>query len=86
MAEASGVGVQLDTADTAALFGEDQGRYLISCSFDAAEALMIAAGQADVTVETVGRFHGDSVKFGGSEAPLSELSEIFRSSFGATFG
>ena len=86
MAEASGVGVQLDSDDTATLFGEDQGRYLIACSFDAAEALMIAAGQADVSIETVGRFQGDSVKLGGSEAPLSELSEIYRGSFGAAFG
>src|SRR6056300_332108 len=31
MAEASGVGVTLDTSDTATLFGEDQARYLIAC-------------------------------------------------------
>ncbi|MCA0848478.1 phosphoribosylformylglycinamidine synthase subunit PurL [Salipiger thiooxidans] len=86
MAEASGVGVHLDSGDTAELFGEDQGRYLISCSFDAAEALMIAAGRAGVTLHTVGRFAGDSVRFGGSEAPLAELSALYRSSFGATFG
>ena len=86
MAEASGVGVHLDSGDTAELFGEDQGRYLISCSFDAAEALMIAAGRAGVTLHTVGRFAGDSVRFGGSEAPLADLSALYRSSFGATFG
>ena len=86
MAEASGVGVHLDSGDTAELFGEDQGRYLISCSFDAAEALMIAAGRAGVTLHTVGRFAGDSVRFGSSEAPLAELSALYRSSFGATFG
>ncbi|MCR8547089.1 phosphoribosylformylglycinamidine synthase subunit PurL [Salipiger sp. P9] len=86
MAEASGVGVQIDSADTAELFGEDQGRYLISCSFDAAEALMIAAGRADVTLQTVGRFVGQSVKFGGSEAALDELSALYRQSFGAQFG
>ena len=42
MAEASGVGVTLDAADTATLFGEDQARYLIACNFDQAEALMAA--------------------------------------------
>jgi phosphoribosylformylglycinamidine synthase len=83
MAEAAGVGVQLDVADTQTLFGEDQARYLVACNFDQAEGLMMAAGQAGVPIVSVGRFTGDSVKFGGSEAPLAELAETFRSSFAA---
>ena len=86
MAEASGVGVSLDTGETGPLFGEDQGRYLIACSYDKAEALMIAAGQAGVTIETVGRFGGDTVRMGGSEAPLEELATAYRGSFAAAFG
>ena len=86
MAEASGVGVSLDSGDTGALFGEDQGRYLIACSYDKAEALMIAAGQAGVTIETVGRFGGDMVRMGGNEAPLEELATAYRGSFAAAFG
>ncbi|MGR3383182.1 phosphoribosylformylglycinamidine synthase subunit PurL [Roseovarius indicus] len=86
MAEAAGVGVQLDSPDMGQLFGEDQGRYLIACNFDAAEALMAAAGKAGVPIQTVGRFAGSDVSYGGSSAPLSELSEIYRSSFGAQFG
>ena len=86
MAEAAGVGIRLETADTATLFGEDQGRYLIACNFDAAEALMIAAGQAGVPLLTVGRFTGDTIRMGRIEAPLSDLSELYRSSFGTTFG
>lgn len=81
MAEKAGVGVQLDDGGTQALFGEDQARYLVACNFDQAEALMAAAGQAGVTVTTVGKFSGDSVKMGSSEAPLAELAAIFRSSF-----
>ena len=81
MAEAAGVGVQLDVADTQTLFGEDQARYLVACNFDQAEGLMLAAGQAGVPLVSVGRFTGDNVKFGGSEAPLAELAETFRSSF-----
>ncbi|QDY69207.1 phosphoribosylformylglycinamidine synthase subunit PurL [Qingshengfaniella alkalisoli] len=81
MAEAAGVGVTIDEGDTAAFFGEDQGRYLIACSFDSAEALMIAAGQAGVEIAHVGRFGGDTVKFAGSEATLDELRTLFRSSF-----
>ena len=86
MAEGAGIGVQIDTADTATLFGEDQARYLIACNFDQAEALMTAAGQAGVHIETVGKFGGDTVKLGNSEAPMAELSEIFRGTFSATFG
>lgn len=83
MAEEAGVGVQIDAGDTQTLFGEDQARYLIACNFDQAEALMLAAGQAGVTITSVGKFGGDTVKIGGSEAPLAELKEIFRSSFAA---
>ncbi|WP_435659588.1 phosphoribosylformylglycinamidine synthase subunit PurL [Leisingera caerulea] len=83
MAEEAGVGVQIDAGDTQTVFGEDQARYLIACNFDQAEALMLAAGQAGVTVTTVGKFGGDLVRIGGSEAPLAELTEVFRSSFAA---
>ncbi|SLN17774.1 Phosphoribosylformylglycinamidine synthase 2 [Roseovarius gaetbuli] len=85
VAETAGVGVHLDSGDTATLFGEDQGRYLIACNFDQAEALMIAAGQAGVSVHSVGKFGGNMVKFGTTEAPLAELSAIYRSAFGETF-
>ncbi|MGV6810675.1 MAG: phosphoribosylformylglycinamidine synthase subunit PurL [Brevirhabdus sp.] len=86
MAEAAGIGVTLDDGAMAQAFGEDQGRYLIACSFDQAEALMVAAGQAGVTLASVGRFGGDTVKIGPSEAPMAELSHIFRTSFAETFG
>lgn len=85
MAEAAGVGVQIDSGATPDLFSEDQGRYLIACNFDEAEALMIAAGKAGVPLATVGRFTGDAVRFGGVEAPLEELSKIYRSTFAASF-
>ncbi|MBT8152471.1 phosphoribosylformylglycinamidine synthase subunit PurL [Epibacterium ulvae] len=83
LAESAGVGVVLDAGDMATLFGEDQARYLVACNFDQAEGLMLAASQAGVTLTSVGKFGGDSVKFGGSEAPLAELSETFRASFAA---
>ncbi|GFE66682.1 phosphoribosylformylglycinamidine synthase subunit PurL [Litoreibacter roseus] len=83
MAYAGGVGVCLDDDTTAFAFGEDQGRYLIGCSFDKAEALMIAAGNAGVTLSTVGKFTGDTVRIGRSEAPLADLSHLFETSFEA---
>jgi phosphoribosylformylglycinamidine synthase len=86
MAVAGGVGVTLEAADTATLYGEDQGRYLIGTSFDKAEALMVAAGQAGVTLQTVGRAGGDMLRIGRSEAPLAELVALWRGAFAAQFG
>ncbi len=81
MADASGLGVSVDVDGIAALFGEDQGRYLLACGFDQAEGLMIAAGQAGVPIAQIGRFGGDSVQLSGATAPLSELSALYRSAF-----
>ena len=81
LAEQAGIGIQLDVEDTPTLFGEDQGRYLIACNFDQAEALMIAAGQAGVPLTTVGKASGQDVTFGSQTASLDELSAIFRASF-----
>ncbi|MBV1927393.1 MAG: phosphoribosylformylglycinamidine synthase subunit PurL, partial [Rhodobacteraceae bacterium] len=83
LAEAAGVGLHLDAATTEMLFGEDQARYLVACNFDQAEALMTAAGQAGVPIASVGRFTGDTLRIGTSEASMSELSELYRSSFAA---
>ncbi|MDD9727517.1 phosphoribosylformylglycinamidine synthase subunit PurL [Roseovarius sp. SK2] len=85
MAEAAGVGICLDSDETATLFGEDQARYLVACNFDQAEALMIAAGQAGVPIQSVGRFTGSDVQMGRSSAPLDELAAIYRGTFGDTF-
>jgi phosphoribosylformylglycinamidine synthase len=85
LAQASGVGVVLDSDETPFLFGEDQGRYLVACSFDKAEALMIAAGQAGVPIQTVGKFSGDTVWMGQSCAPLEDLSATFRTTFADIF-
>ncbi len=85
MASGSGVGVVIDDADQAMLFGEDQGRYLVACNFDQAEALVVAAGQAGVPIATVGRFTGDSVRLGGSDAPLAELKDLHSGAFAGHF-
>ncbi|NOR30953.1 MAG: phosphoribosylformylglycinamidine synthase subunit PurL [Sulfitobacter sp.] len=85
MAEESGIGVSLDSADTQTLFGEDQARYLIACNFDQAEALMIAASEAGLHLESVGKFGGDQVSLGGVTAPLADLSATYRGTFAETF-
>jgi phosphoribosylformylglycinamidine synthase len=85
MASASEVGVVIDETDQARLFGEDQGRYLIACNFDQAEGLMIAAGRSGVPIVSVGKFTGDRVRIGGSDAPLAELQELHRAAFASHF-
>ncbi len=85
MAEAAGTGVQIDSPDTAVLFGEDQARYLIACDFDRAEALMVAAGRAGVPLVCAGRFGGGRVGIGSASVPLDELSMLYRSAFAEAF-
>ena len=86
MAEASQTGVTLDDGNIATLFGEDQARYLLACDFDAAEALMAAAAQADVPLSYVGKFGGKSVSLGTSSAPMTDLAALYRSAFAAAVG
>jgi phosphoribosylformylglycinamidine synthase len=86
MAEGAGLGLTLDSADTAILFGEDQARYLVSCSFDQAEALKVAARRAGVPLAAVGHFGGHMVRIGGTEAALSDLSTFYRTAFARAVG
>ncbi|MFP4406357.1 phosphoribosylformylglycinamidine synthase subunit PurL, partial [Rhodosalinus sp.] len=86
LAAGGGVGVALDEAETGALFGEDQGRYLVACNFDQAEGLMIAAGRAGVPIRTVGRFTGDTVRFGAAQAPLADLVALWEGALAARLG
>ena len=81
MAAASGTGLTIDIADTPTLFGEDQARYLIACNFDQAEALMIAANAAGLTLTTMGRAGGSDVTFGHASAPLADLDTLYRNAF-----
>ena len=85
MAAAADVGVKLDTSDIAALFGEDQARYLLVCDFDQAEALMSAASEAQVTLQFVGKFGGSAIKFGTLSSELAELYGIYRNAFAEQF-
>ena len=85
MAAAADVVVQLDTSDIAALFGEDQARYLLVCDFDQAEALMSAASHAQVTLQFVGKFGGSAIKFGSLSSELAELCGIYRNAFAEQF-
>ncbi|MCL4188999.1 MAG: phosphoribosylformylglycinamidine synthase subunit PurL [Rhodobacteraceae bacterium] len=86
MAAAAGLGVALEAEDIAALFGEDQARYLVACGFDEAEALAAAAAAAGVPLAVAGRFGGDAVRIGAATAPLAELATLWRTSFSRALG
>ncbi|MCU0907819.1 MAG: phosphoribosylformylglycinamidine synthase subunit PurL [Rhodobacteraceae bacterium] len=83
MAEAAGIGVSLDAGDLPMLFGEDQARYLIACTPDAADTLQAAARKANVPLARVGRFGGDAVRMGTATAPLADLAALYRTAFAA---
>ncbi|MEM8629796.1 MAG: phosphoribosylformylglycinamidine synthase subunit PurL [Pseudomonadota bacterium] len=86
MAAAAGIGVTLDPGDTPTLFGEDQGRYLVAAGFDAAEALVVAAGQAGVMIHTVGHFGGEDFSAGRVSTSMAHLTDIWQASFAAAIG
>ncbi len=83
MAEAAGIGLALEPADTATLFGEDQARYLVACAPGMAEALIAEGRAAGVPVAAVGRFGGDLIRFGAAGAALGDLSALYRGAFAA---
>ncbi|NDV00483.1 phosphoribosylformylglycinamidine synthase subunit PurL [Pseudoroseicyclus tamaricis] len=83
LAEAGQTGVTLDMAGTAALFGEDQGRYLLAADEAGAAALQEAAAAAGVPLMAVGHFGGDDIVMGGERAAAAELFALYRSAFAA---
>ena len=83
MAETAGIGLALEAGEIARLFGEDQARYLVACTDEAATALLAAASAAGVPAERVGRFTGTEFRMGHAAAPMAELSALYRTAFAA---
>ncbi len=81
LAEAAGLGVTLTASDIPTLFGEDQARYLVACSADAAASLQTNAANAGVPTSIVGKFGGTKVTLGHANADLSALSTLYRTAF-----
>jgi phosphoribosylformylglycinamidine synthase len=84
MAEAAGMGLTLSAGDIPSLFGEDQARYLVACSPQDADQLIVAAKFAGVPISREGQFGGQSVRLGHVSAALDDLSDLYRSAFAAT--
>ena len=81
MAEGAGLGVKLDPAEIAFLFGEDQARYLVALPQAGLAALTAAAKAAGVPLALVGQFGGSTVSLGTDSAPVAELSALYRGAF-----
>jgi phosphoribosylformylglycinamidine synthase len=86
MAEGAGIGLRIDSAETAFLFGEDQARYLVAVAQGALAGLQAAAKAAGVPLALVGQFGGTDVTLGTESAPLADLSHLYRSAFAAALG
>ena len=84
LAVRGGTGIALD-GDLPALFGEDQGRYLVAADAAAAADLIRAARAAGLPVAEVGRFGGDAVRLGDRSAPLRDLADAWRAAFEEAF-
>jgi phosphoribosylformylglycinamidine synthase II len=87
MAMASGIGATVSAPGgdaTAAFFGEDQGRYLVTVAAKDAEAFIARARAAGVSAAVIGETGGDSLKPGGASAiSVAKLREAHESWFPA---
>ncbi|MEM0976613.1 MAG: phosphoribosylformylglycinamidine synthase subunit PurL [Pseudomonadota bacterium] len=75
VALAAGVGIKIDTSSIPALFGEDQGRYLICVSQPNEQGFLSAAAQKAVTVQRLGELTGDHLIFGETQVALSDMGK-----------
>jgi phosphoribosylformylglycinamidine synthase subunit PurL len=77
MAMASGIGATIAAPPdnpTAAFFGEDQGRYLLTASLIVRDTISLEADKAGVSLRQIGETAGTALKLGASpEAPISAL-------------
>ncbi len=81
MADAAGTGAKVDVTTTAALFGEDQARYLLALRPEDADPLLEAAGAEAIPARRIGTVGGTTFALGNAEAEMNSLSQIFHSAF-----
>lgn len=90
MALAAGLGVTLEAnaglSPAAWFFGEDQGRYLVTCSPRDAARVAALAAEAGVAARTVGRTGGDRIALGASSLALGALRKAHQGGFARLMG
>ncbi|MEM9717304.1 MAG: AIR synthase related protein, partial [Pseudomonadota bacterium] len=75
---ASGTGAVLKTDHIAALFGEDQGRYVLMVPKANVADVMTLADAAALPCEEIGTLGGDAVQFSESSVALDSLTTLYR--------
>lgn len=83
MALAGKRGAELRVEGVAAMFGEDQARYLITCKPPEAEKILAEASTAKIPASLIGTVGGQSLKLAGVEVPLAELAKAHEGWFPA---
>jgi phosphoribosylformylglycinamidine synthase len=86
LAEAAGLGVAIADAGLPALFGEDQGRYLLAVDPADLPGLEALAAERAVDLAVVGRFGGAELRLGDEAAPMAELVAAWRGGLAAALG
>ena len=82
MALAGNLGVQVDMMEQAALFGEDQARYVLTCKASEAAKIITQAHVKGIDVIRIGTVSGSGVvRFGTVSLPLSVLRDTHESWF-----
>ncbi len=76
MALAGGFGAKLSNLDHAALFGEDQARYVLSCKPEEAAKIIAQAHVKDIEVVKIGTVQGDDISSGGLRVSLADLRTV----------
>ncbi len=79
MALAGNFGAEINVEDHQQLFGEDQARYVVTCS--ASEAANIIAQTQSIEISQIGKVTGKKLKFGDTKISLRELRHAHESWF-----
>ena len=83
MALAGSLGAEVNVTGHAALFGEDQARYVITCPATSAEKLLAEAATAGIPAALIGTVKGDALKLDGTSVPLTDLRRAHENWFPA---
>jgi phosphoribosylformylglycinamidine synthase len=83
MALAGSLGAEVNVSGHAALFGEDQARYVITCPATSAEKLLAEAATAGIPAALIGTVKGDALKLDGTSVPLTDLRRAHENWFPA---
>lgn len=77
MALAANIGVSISGENAGWFFGEDQARYLLSCSQDKSDDLLALLENRDVPAAAIGKVGGDALTLGESVIALTDIREVF---------